>query len=282
MNGSLERNLGEREAEGAMTLRTRKIHVKLWTLIMEAHTEADSTHICRWVVNYVEDESKRRNWRASTTRTLLGHFVGVLKRHHLPIEYILKDYMKAIDRKCWTETREQLAYTKDDVSLAMQDLKGRKEIAAAAMLATLWATAARFSDVLRLKSSQMEVTPSSTRVMFLAGKGVAARGQPFTVHTQLGPWWQLVKSHIRKSDDPFSASLAATIRQTLQTVTSRPADLRGLRRGALQQLAKRADEGTLMRFSHHATPATLNVYLRYGWENSHAATVMRKASSTIW
>lgn len=149
----------------------------------------------------------------------------------------------------------------------------------AVVLIVAWATAARIGDAVRLQAEDISLHPA--RVRFRAGKGVAQRGQAYTVWTTFGQWNKKIKSAIRKPgpivQECQREAVKKQIRDVLREVVPQ-AELRSVRRGALQTMAKSGvNLDIIMMFKRRET---LLRYLDWGW---HAAAMKnQKAADNLW
>jgi hypothetical protein len=192
-----------------------------------------------------------------------------------------------------------VAYTTAEIRAATGDLRRRHHDAEAAWLATMWSTAARPSDVDRLRAEHVAPTPghrddggSTLRpvsVTFVEGKGVHARQAPYTVHALLPPpdaeWMSARVAELRQG-----LLFAGTVdRRTARAALRRAApnkrlDLRGARRGALQTLAAGCHDDAILRsFSGHRRPETLERYLGWGlFADAKRCEQHAAARNTLW
>ena len=221
------------------------------------------------LVEFLRRRATDRNWKASTTRTVIGMTIGILKR---PIRFEhswngwalsdpIKDFAHEFDVKA-AEERPNFPYAMHVAELeqAIEVALLRMWTTTAVVLIVAWATAARIGDAVRLQAEDISLHPA--RVRFRAGKGVAQRGQAYTVWTTFGQWNKKIKSAIRSKPGPIvqecqREAVKKQIRDVLREVVPQ-AELRSVRRGALQTMAKSGvNLDIIMMFSGHKRRETL-------------------------
>ena len=168
---------------------------------------------------------------------------------------------------------------------AWQELLLENMVAPAAFLALLWLTAGRPSDIARLRTADVRVKDNVLSVYFREGKGVQARGQPFTVFADAGVMTSRIKTYIISQKQTM---LFPNVREMYDKVRSfirkvQPiACLRSLRRSTIEWLSKNGvPEEVIMEFSNHATRKMLRRYLGWGQRCWTLRTAMVTASACL-
>ena len=234
-----------------------------------------------------------KGWQPATLDTKLGEIRGMLRttgRETLSRSNVFRTFSRTIQHETWRTATLQHAVSKLEVRNAIANLRSTKRYEATALLGIMWATAGRPSDVYRLKKRNVSRHSSGVSFLFVEGKGVRARGGPFTVHTVNGPFCpalcEMLKTtgeHIFRQAPRRQQRIYKEVRKALQEAAGTDeAELRSVRRGALQHIAKTADEATTRAFSNHASDKMLNRYLRWGLENGYRRQQQEKAAADLF
>lgn len=287
-------------AEDGLTPEVRMLHLRM---LQKLKSEEDgipkelfplplTEALIRWIgLAFIKANKK---WTHSTIfrymTAIAGAFSNLPAYSNSPIGFTLGDCStwRAAIRKAELDKNEfqpteAPATCFPQVCLAIEATPD-KEARCALMLT--WSCAGRVSDVLRLKTKNVEfdATSGKMRVLFAEGKG-ARFSQPYTVPTLIPIVWrpeleEFLKAAAARSGLPLFRQQRAFLGTTI-TRALRAADpalgQRALRRGALQAMADSGvDEATLMIFSGHRRPATLHRYL--GWAR-HGSLRQDKATA---
>lgn len=252
------------------------------------------------LVQAVEGLRTTRRWKYSTTCTKLGEIIGAVKRvemygghrrlKQLVAADVFADYKRGIHLKSLEEeVAFPLALTPIDAERVLENLATDRHWETCVALALQWATAARPQCMLQLQVKNISLEDNGVRIRFVAGKGVAARGEPYTVHTTLGKWAVPMRRWLRERgsgtyvfDRERWAIIKRAIRCALRNVN--PAyGLRSIRRGAAISMAR---EGTpiqvIMHFTGHRSQETCLRYLDWGWNWGDMANQGRRAARALW
>ncbi len=62
-----------------------------------------------------------------------------------------------------------------------------------------------------LKAQNIRILKDSVSIRFVEGKGVMARGAPYTVHTAMGPWVGQFVQWLKSAATPTSGCSSATL-----------------------------------------------------------------------
>jgi integrase len=246
------------------------------------------------VIAHIKQMAAQRRWKATTVRTYVGSVIGVFRRADvyglaridLENDRIWRDFVRSCENEAMqADVDFPNPATRQTVAKVIKRAKAYGHTAAAAILAIMWATLARFSDVIRLRSRNVKIDEHCA-FLFVEGKGVVQRRAPYTVHTTLNRWRSLVKSVWTKRQQEtylFPPSRHPQLRrQVRHALSSEGLELRSLRRGGAQKLAdKGVDDDILMRFTGHTNARTLSRYLHWGW---HSGSRQRQvnAAKYLW
>ncbi|MGH2638384.1 MAG: site-specific integrase, partial [Rhabdochlamydiaceae bacterium] len=232
--------------------------------------------------------------KRTTARTYLGQLLGTLSAYDV---YGLPSYCRKIYQSTATKTaikmldlasaQTPVAFPKALDTPAAKNIiltaKYREHYQEMTVLAIAWATASRIGDTLRLRKENIAIEGPLLRVKFVEGKSVATQRQPYTVVSSVGPFRADIVRMVRgKGPIVSNAKKSKTIiKSILQQYGFN--DLRGIRRGALQQMAQSGtDIETLRRFSNHRNQRTLLRYLDFGWHWRQNDKAALKAASALW
>lgn len=252
------------------------------------------------LVRLLENLRTTKHWKYSTTSTKIGEILGAVKRLELydghrrlkdvVASAVFADYKRGIHlRALEEEVSFPVPLTAKDVEQILENLAVDCDWETCVALALQWGTAARPNCVLQLQVKNIAVEHTSTRVRFVAGKGVTARGEPYTVHTSLGRWATAVKRWLNQRGQErfvFNRMRAEIIKQRVRDAmrqVNSSYGLRSVRRGAAISLAT---QGTplkvIMHFTGHRSEATCLRYLDWGWNWGEMNTMGTQASTVLW
>lgn len=270
----------------ALSARQSQQHA-VWRKVIEDAQDVSAA------LEVLEAERCARNWKWSSTRTHLGAFYGALRRsskwHSWKDSPVLRDYTRAVDRKTVAEEVDYPTPLAESHALRAISELARENRQCAMFLLLQWATTARPHCVSLLQARNVTLrSKNCVAVTFCRGKGAWSRAAPYTVHTTMGPFFNMLVDFLRGNNDLFPNAgrsydkLKEVLRLKLRAID--PAyRLGSVRRGALEAIAAGgADEATLMSFSGHRNGKTLRRYLRWGATFQHEANNMTSAASNLW
>ena len=157
------------------------------------------------------------------------------------------------------------------------------------MLAIMWSTTQRPGCVFEIEVAN--VTAGSVQdcfcILFKTGKGVKMRRRPFVTHTSLWQWNGLMikqmkrrKNELHLFNQSTRSAMYRSIAQAMKTFDQRY-EMRSVRRGAIEQLAKYNDPESLMKFTGHASTDMVMRYLRWGVAATFQGAAMEQASRVL-
>jgi len=209
--------------------------------------------------------SQTRKWRPATTLTDLNLLAAFLSRREqyapmAPVSWEKVPSSSTIRdcRRFWTKKvqqdllRHRPTATTAMVANALQSLSPVLRV----VLVLYWATAARPSNVLRLRKSSFSATLNE--VLWTDAKTTLARG-PYSTPLQLGPHHDLVSNFLLQTptDALFPEDMHLSALRRINTSLN-GIDLRGLRRGALTTFARQGlTVDQLMIMSGHTSARSL-------------------------
>lgn len=270
--------------EQYLTKRTRQQHGKWKELLLLLTTDDDKA--ARKCIDTLERMRKENKWRWSTTATQLGRLMGAMARcgrERLKAHWRLRDYRRLAELEVHKEAAaaRAVAYGKATVQQVLDLVSDEAKLFGIFM----WATAARPSDVERIRTEHVQWNGAQLTIRYVEGKGVKARSAPYTVHTVVPQRWASLAALISRTREfVFARETAVRCRNEIRHQLKQlglPADLRGFRRGALQAMSG-CDEAVVRQFSNHASKRQLDRYLKYGWLNRKDAKNMRSAAKNLW
>lgn len=234
-------------------------------------------------------------WTCTTVRTKLGSLIGVNSRlsgrMFDPTSPVFKDYLRHIQTLCFShETKFPYPLSQSNALAIAEELKLSGDDELLALFSLEWSTTARTSDALFVRPRRVTFSETTTVVTFVEGKGVRARGAPYTVSftTPFAPSLRrAVRRALRdKETYLFPPERHGALRQRLKNILKKcdpRLELRSLRRGSLQHMAAQGVSlELLMTFSGHTNKQTMLRYLDWG---VHAAAVLDaqvEASAHLW
>ena len=271
----------------AVTLGVRRGHVaelaKLATYIID--TGCQEIHLQLTIAAYLQARRTSRStpqaW--STVKRLLGSLIGAFAAapyyfRTAPSLDILKwpviaDFNTAVNRLSARDgTREPPPASPQDVRRTIDLLNDDEQLDAASLLALCWYTCQRPCDVLLVLTENLtKVSQTGFRMKLREGKTIG-RVQPYHIHfkitsTDAREHVENLISRRRRHKRLFSfanayqrSKILTTLRTYLRNVNS-TLELRSLRRGSLQTLAKSVEEKDLLAYSRHRSIDTLRLYL---------------------
>lgn len=280
-------------AKGAISLSQRTKH-RAWI------QQLDKIQSAEGVVQLLEAMRVRVPWKFSTTETKIGEILGAVRRvdayggcrrlREWVKSTVFQDYKRGVHLEVLKEeVRSPQPLQVVHVERVLEELLQAENWEVYAALALQWGTAARPNCVLKLQIRNVEVTEGGLRVKFVEGKGVAARGEPYTVHSTLGEWWGPVsrwlcirKGHRFLFEDTRRERIKAVVRTTLRKCDVRYG-LRSIRRGAAIALARvGVPMSVLLHFTGHRTKEMCLRYLDWGWEWGEMRTEGTAAGRHLW
>lgn len=281
-------------AMGAITSAQRSKHRAWLTRLVAVQSAVE-------LVQIIERLRTSTPWKYSTTCTKIGEILGAVKRldmygghrrlKQLVATAIFADYKRGIHLKSLEEeVAFPLALTSVDVEKVLDQLAVDQGWETGVALALQWGTAARPNCVLQLQVRNVCVDgDGAARVRFVAGKGVAARGEPYTVHTRLGGWGPMVQRWLNArimERFVFNRDRAELIKKGVRGALRRlnpRYGLRSIRRGAAVCMAERGTPITvIMHFTGHRSQATCLRYLDWGWHWGEMAVQGTAAAGALW
>ena len=244
------------------------------------------------IIEYFDRQMATRRWVCTTVRTKLGNLLGANSRTKHALfpnsDPQMKDYIKHIDNLCLShDVKFPFPLNKETATRIAEYLKDKKDDEFLALFALQWSTTARTSDVLLLQKRRMWIANTDITVTFIEGKGVKARGSPYTVATAT-PFITAVNRQIRESSGPMlfpvesHDRLRDRFRRVLKLFDER-LELRSLRRGSLQHMASQGVSlEVLMSFSGHKSRTTLLRYLNWGTFATVMLNDQTSAATLLW
>ncbi len=264
----------------ALHKSTVSSHTRLqkWYTHPNFQPSKDPWDIVRRFATTIEFNTTHRIWKWSSARTQYGHLLGALYRSHNLKAQIqpqdIRDYTKYLDLKV---IEEEIDYstpiTKIDIHDAIAQLKARRQIQAACLLALMWSSTQRPHCTLHVQLRHVKPHPYLSDVLimrFVVGKGVKMRKRPFVIFACTGQWTSMVLSlwrQRRRERTLFDLSKENKIRYQVKQVLRElddTYDLRSVRRGALECLATTLMPEQIMHYSGHSNVQMTMRYLRWG------------------
>lgn len=246
------------------------------------------------IIEYCDRQMHTRRWACTTVRTTVGNLIGANNRTSWAVfpkdNPQMKDYIRHVDQLCLSyDVKFPHPLTKEVATAIAERLKSQKEDDLLALFALQWSTTGRTSDVLLVRKKRLVIDPQtgSVQVTFVEGKGVKARGSPYTVASST-PFIHAIKRQCNVSASPLlfpmetHTKLRARLRATLHKFDRR-LELRSLRRGSLQHMASLGTSlDVLMTFSGHRSTSTLLRYLNWGTFAGVMLADQTKAAALLW
>ena len=277
---------------------TRLDHVKMLHNVAEEiaglPNDSNQRHnlVARWLIGYVERQSRKRDWNASTKLTNISSIQSAM--HHLPLYMPTTMSWRLYEDSHWKmmcrNARIRAAQDLPDQALPAttdQVFKACKLAAVtnahvAASIALTWVTSARSSQIVQLKAGEVDLIQGPdgsqiVKVVLCRGKSNRLQQQANAVHADLGDFARFVVPILERRTDPNAFLFPAPSRQqrkdflgrikdSLRNANNEPRlENRSLRRGSLQSLAlSDASSKVLLACSGHSTVKSLKRYLNFG------------------
>jgi len=239
------------------------------------------------------DEARQRGIKWSTIRTTLGTMIGAAvffpSLRKIVNDPRFKDYLKHVTVNTLSEeVKFPTALTAEHARKACTQFKSENHLEALALFSTCWATGARISDTLHIHRNRISFQDAVTATVTLTeGKGVKARGQPYTLKF-INPFLSAVRVLKQRNSstylfDPKSwEKLRQQVRTKLRTLNP-TYELRSIRRGSLQHMATAGIAlKVLQTISGHTSKQTLLRYLNWGTFATETLNEQVKASNLLW
>lgn len=280
-------------AEGAITVSQRDKHRRWLHRLASVRSASD-------LIQLLEAMRKERGWKYSTTSTKLGEIMGAVRRvdayggnrrlTSILLESVFSDYKRGVHLR---EMSEEVNFPQPlevaHVERVLGKLLEEENWEVLAALALQWGTAARPNCVMLLQVHNVEITHETVRVKFVQGKGVAARGEPYTVHSTLGTWWGPVSRWLQKRkvqrflfEETRREIIKTRVRDQLRMVDSKYG-LRSIRRGAAIAMARQGvPMDVLLNFTGHRKKEMCLRYLNWGWEWGSMRVEGQRAGNNLW
>ena len=256
----------------ALAPATANNHRQLLRSLAFLPRDLHETSLDKAIIEWQCRQMKRRNWLYSTLHTKLASFAGALKllplyakdqpSIHMSSSVVWAQASKAALQKQQLHAPQRATPAKwTDVTSIM--LRENHSVSSLAVL-TAWLTCGRMADVLRLRSTDIQLSSEYLTVTFRDTK----TRNPYTVATALPPAPHV--GHLLELID--NAAINRPLFSTSAPVVARALKAQhpsltqhSLRRGALQTLAAAGIPMTaLMHFSGHRTTVSLMAYLNDG------------------
>ena len=298
-------------ADKGITEESRKEHQRLLIMVSRAPVEMHSWPISRMLLEVLERERKRQNWRWVTMENKSGQMSAAMSRLPQYTQGALPALMLAHDPE-WRDasrhirrlSRRTMRTGLPSVSEAeiVRLIETAKDREIKAILILIWACAARSGDVSQLKTEGITLDArvkdpqrgrrTNMTVFFEKGK-VIGKLDPYHVHTAIPEMWaewlqgflEEKKASVYLFQMPSKAArqrFLDRVRDHVRTVAPL-CDLRALRRGSAQNMAEKGLAlTTILQFTKHTDIPMLRRYLRFGKTVSEEATRSRTAASKIW
>ena len=298
-------------ADKGITEESRREHQRLLIMVSRAPAEMDSWPISRMVLEVLERERKRQNWRWVTVENKSGQMAAAMSRLPqytrggippimLSHDHEWRDASRHIRRLSRRTMRTALPSVTEAEIVKMIETAKDPEIKAILML--IWACAGRSGDVSQLKTAGITLgakvkNPQRGRrtnlsLFFEKGK-VIGKIDPYHVHTAIPEMWaewmqgflEEKKASVYLFQMPSKAArqrFLDRVRDHVRTVAPR-CDLRALRRGSAQNMAEKGLAlTTILQFTKHTDISMLRRYLRFGKTVSEEVTRCQAAALKIW
>ena len=171
------------------------------------------------------------------------------------------DFVREVDHKVFSQQIDfPQPLKKRLVQQWLVDARLENKMAEMMFMAILWGTTQRPNCVFQLRPRNIEVGKEKISFLFVEGKGVRSRHQPFCIQTNFGPMhsplgnWIQTRQHRSRLFDKHSDPRPWIRRKlrSLSQLSHRRYDLRSFRRGSLEQLGINAvSANTLLAYSGH-------------------------------
>ena len=267
----------------SITASTHHKHVKLLELV-RGKTPLE-------IVACLRLERKTRKWKWATLRTKIGNLLGANtmsgQSAFAVLDPVIRDFRKYVDNMTLQEMPKfPRALTVKHAMEIIAILHDQKRYREMAVFSLWWSLAARLSDVFLIHTQRLHITGTTIQVTFVQGKGVKARGEPYTI-TVVNPFaqeLQKMKDAAGTAKYLISGQDAMTrVFKSLLKGMDTAYELRSPRRGSLQHMAAGGTPLAVLRsISGHRTEAMLLRYLDWGRFAAVVAREQMSASGFLW
>lgn len=282
-----------------LTPPTRKAHIRAFLLLKAyvlSHPRAGSQKLPIAILEATDHYARALKWTPGTALKQLSNSLSFFARLDQYVDQTPMDFSKTkllADSLRFYQKQANRDLLRPRPRLTTSQLKEilqrERRPQVRALLILCWATAARPTNVLRLRAANLKFGPSSFIVLWTDHKTVERMG-PYSVPSGLGPYEEEIRTWaegVGGTNLLFpEAELPAGLLRTLKALRSTlPAgmDLRALRRGSLTELAAVLTEAELLAVSGHASVKSLRRYLRWGAAlGKVAATIRLGAEKVLW
>lgn len=247
------------------------------------------------IVSFLREERRLRRWRWSTLRTKVGNLYGANTMSGyrcFPVNCpVMRDFRRYVDHCVLREQPKfPRALTFRHAKKIIELLKLKKEFRMVAVFSLWWACAARLSDIFLIHTNRITVEDTTITITFVEGKGVKARGEPYTMCV-VNPFATHVESMISSrmvSKSTYlitrqqQADMTKAFKNVLHAFDTRY-ELRSPRRGALQVMAMEGTALSVLRtISGHRSDAMLLRYLDWGRFAAVQSKAQVTATNLLW
>ncbi len=275
--------------EDGIVQATRSRRAAIWEQLQQLCTEGPSPTIWRRVLDHqlkyasTHGRSPGSPQKCSSTKTLLEMTAGVLMKYAPELGKPPAFYKAKCDRLKMLAFRDPVnrapPATWSVILRILLDLEKQNKQRQALWLFLCWRCASRGTSITKLQIRNVfllhSTQGSNLALTFVEGKTLATSG-PYTLHLAVPPQIvALIRTTIGhksryKSSRLFTAADQSYIAKTLK---DNGLEIRSLRRGALQAMAKAgAPPAELLHFSRHSETKGLSAYLDHGlhshWEEA--------------
>lgn len=271
----------------SITASTHRKHLKLLELVGNRSPQQ--------IVVLLRGERRRRKWKWSTLRTKIGNLYGANTMSGyrcFPIQCpILRDFRRFVDQCALSELPKfPLALTLEHATRIVETLKLKKAYTALAVFSLWWACAARLSDIFVIHSNKIVVGSenNTVQVTFVEGKGVKARGEPYTMMV-VNPFAVHLQKLIRERGhrkyliSPLQHTELTALFKVMLKAFDKRYELRSPRRGALQAMGMHGTPLAVLRsISGHRSDAMLLRYLDWGRFAAVQSNAQVTATNLLW
>jgi len=293
---NLVTHLPPQELLGAVEPATTEARMRIARLSQEMIRLSPDLHnqlIVKALVMALERLRVRHAWTWSTTSTMAGTLSSFMARLDVytnarPFAVGQMGTWREFMRRITKQTHLEKPYqgppaSVDDIEIAVERLKKKREFGAAFLLIIAWAHAARVANVVTLQRANFK--DQGGTILWDRAKTTATRG-PYSTYSVYGRFTNFVNKHLALHPLPNSSLCttadAAVMKKALKEVLPN-CDLRSLRRGALQTLSNSGrDAEDLLLFSGHTNTKSLLRYLGFGAKFQAAKMRGTAAAAALW
>lgn len=262
---------------GGLAKSTVLAHRRILGELSKLPAEFHSLPLGTALVNYFNQQRKRRHHRWSTALTKMATAHGALRL--LPL-YAKADSVMLKECVVWMQSMKAVSkQTKQEVpnqatpatwELVEEALSKEPQLFVRMALMLTWMTCGRGGDVLQLGPSCVEVQETGLMVHFRRGKTVKTRGA-YSIFTPLPPEKYrvqflafLAEAVKAKRKWLFERVQGNHIKESIRRANPK-LEQRSLRRGAIQTLAATGlSDEELLKYSGHTNVQMLRRYLNFG------------------